>query len=54
MSSSDDGIEEMVRSAIFLFAEDEEKRTAALQWLDKRVAAFNSVTELGLLDGETN
>jgi hypothetical protein len=51
MSSSDDGIEEMVRSAISLYAEDEEKRTAALQWLDERVAVFNASKDLGLLEG---
>jgi hypothetical protein len=53
MNSSDDGIEEMVRSAIFLYVEDEEKRTAALHWLDQRVAVYDASTDLRLLDGET-
>ena len=48
MNNSDDDIEEMVRSAIFLFAKDEAQRTAALQWLDERVTAYNAATDLGL------
>lgn len=49
MISSDDHIEETVRSAIVLFAENNEKRTAALKWLDRRITVFNAAKDLGLL-----
>jgi hypothetical protein len=51
MNNSDDSIEEMVRSAISLYAEDAARRTAALQWLDQRVAVFDASKDLGLLEG---
>jgi hypothetical protein len=48
MSNSDDAIEEMVRSAIILFAGDSEKTAAALEWLDQRLTVY-AAKELGLL-----
>ncbi len=50
MIPSDDDIEMMVRSAIFLHAEDEETRSAALGWLDHQVAMLQAIKELGLID----
>jgi hypothetical protein len=49
MISSDDYIEETVRSAIVLFVENNEKRAAALKWLDRRITVFNAARDLGLL-----
>lgn len=49
MINSDDHIEEEVRSAIALFAENNEKRAAALEWLDQRIAVYNAAKEMGLL-----
>ena len=49
MINADDHIEETVRSAIVLFAENNEKRAAALKWLDRRIIVFNAAKDLGLL-----
>jgi len=46
---SDDEIEEMVRDAIDLHAVDEEARTAAVRWLNNRIAICQAMEELGLI-----
>jgi hypothetical protein len=46
---SDDEIEDMVRDLIDNHFDDE-NRAAALEWLDKRIAVFKAMSELGLLD----
>jgi hypothetical protein len=51
MNNSDDSIEEMVSSAISLYAEDAARRTAALQWLDQRVAVVAASKDNGHLEG---
>jgi hypothetical protein len=51
---SDDEIETMVRELINEHLTDDDEREAALNWLEKRVDAYEAMQDLGLLeDGQT-
>ena len=39
---SDDEIDEMIRTAIYLHLDDDEHRVMALEWLDARVAVYHA------------
>jgi len=45
---SDDEVDEMIRTAIYLQLDDEH-RVLALEWLDERVAVYDAHKDLTLL-----